>query len=165
VDTPDQTGPAPDAPPATRWFQRVLPTTALGLAILGLAVLVVPGFRDQVELSVSRQPQPFVELYFAQPAPHLPQVVCARHGDSARVRFALTSHLQRAQAVDYRVAVAPSLRGARTQREQGTVRVVPGESRDVTTSFTLRRGTGYTVSVRLPGLDQQLQARCPGRRA
>ena len=163
MDTTDDTSPAPDAPAAARWFQRVLPTTLLGVAVSGLAVLTVPGFRDQVELSVSRQPQPFVELYFAQPDPRDAQVVCARSGGSVRVRFVLTSHLVREEAIDYRVSVLPES-ATRAQREKGSVPVAPGASREVRTSFTVPSGQAYTVSVRLPALDQRLRAHCTGRR-
>jgi hypothetical protein len=139
--------------------------TVVGVLLAGLATLALPGFRDQVELSVSRQPEPFVELYFAPSTSAEPPVMCARRTDSVRVKFVIASHLDRRRAVAYRVAVKASGDRARTQRRAGSVRLAPGTSHQVRTSFTLPRGDFYKVQVELPGLDQQLHARCPGRQS
>jgi hypothetical protein len=165
VDTRDEISPTPDAPPAYRWFQRVLPTTILGIALIGLAGLVVPGFREQVELSVSRQPQPFVELYFPTPSRPGPQVICARESDgTVAVSFVVVSHLVRTQALDYHVSVDPQAERASTRRAVGSVRATPGAIHEVRSRFALPARAAYTVSVTLPTLDQQIRARCPGRR-
>ncbi len=161
MDSSEDTGPAPEAP-APRWFQRVLPTTLVGAAVVGLVALVVPAFQDQVALSVSHRPQSYVELYFARAAGSGPQVVCARRGGSVRVRFTVASHLDRPQAVAYRAAVDPSAGAASTRRASGSVPLTPGASHEVRRSFRVPRGDAYTVSVRLPALDQRLHAHCPG---
>ena len=161
---PQQDAPEQHAPAAPRWFQRVLPVTAIAVGLVALATLVVPAFRDQVELSVSRRPQPYVELYFARtPSPATAQAVCTRRGSSVRVQFVVASHLQREQTVAWRIAVAPDAKGARVQHRAGSVRTSPATSTEVRKAFTVPRRKGYTVSVRLPALDQQLRARCPGR--
>ena len=163
VSSPDETALEADAPPAPRWFQRVLPVTGLLVALVVLAALVSPAFRDEVALSTSRQSQSYVELYFARSAAPNGQAVCAGNGKSARVRFVIASHLEERQAVAFRVALDPDAKGKRTHRRVGSVRVTPGAAFEVRKSFARPR-RGYTVSVRLPAFDQELRAHCPGRR-
>ena len=155
---------APDSRPAPRWFERVLPMTALGVAVVGLAALLIPGLGDQAALSASRQPQPYVELYFAHSAAANGQAVCTAKGSKAYVRFVVGSHLEKRQAVAYRVVLTPVSKGVKAARAVGSVRVTPGTQAAVTKTFARPRGA-YTVSVRLPALDQQLRAHCPGRRS
>jgi hypothetical protein len=162
VESPE-TAPEQDTPAPTRWFQRVLPVTAVVAVLIALGALLVPSFRDQLRLSTSREHQPYVELYFARSTAPDGQAVCTIKGGSARVRFVVASHLDKREAVAYRVAVIPTARGARAQRRAGAVRVSPGNDVAVLKSFALP-GKGYTVSVRLPALGQQLRAHCPGRR-
>ncbi len=148
--------------PAPRWFQRVVPTTVLGLALLGTAVLLAPGFRHQVELSVTRRPQRFLELYFPRPSPAGPQRVCGRDGSAVRVAFTVTSHLQRRRALRYVVRVSPQRREDRSLR--GVVRVSPGQAVTVRRSVPTPRAP-YAVDVRLAGYDERLHARCGGGRS
>ena len=138
-----------------RWWQRVLPVTALALALIALAALAVPGFRDQVALSASHEPEPYVELYFARAADGT-QLVCT--GDKRRVdvRFAITSHLDRASDVAYRVTVDGVTR-------TGTTSVEPGRTAAVHEAVA-HRGA-YDVSVRLPASGDKLSAHCPGGRS
>ncbi len=157
MDTPETPAPAP------RWFQRVLPVTGLAIVLVALAALVVPAFRDQVELSTSRQPEPYVELYFAHAAAPDGQAVCTAKAGKAVVRFVIGSHLAKEHPVAYRVAVDPTAPGVKTSRAKQSVRVAPGASATVTKLFALPR-KGYTVSVGLPALGQQLRAHCPGQR-
>lgn len=160
---PEDTAPARGAEATPRWYQRVLPVTALVVGLVAVASLVWPDFRDQVSLSASRQGQPFVELYFAPARSQTGLAVCTSRGAVARVRFVVASHLAERQPVAYRVSVDPTAKGERTQRRGGSVQITPDTSVQVTKSFSLPRGR-HTISVRLPGLDQQLLARCPGRR-
>jgi hypothetical protein len=160
VEPPAPAGPAPATP--TRWFQRVVPTSMLGLLVVALAMLAVPGVRDQVSLSTSHRAEPFVELYFARPSSG-PPVACVRRGDTVRVGFVVASHLQQAETIGYRVIVAPTGKHAKAMRKHGDVSVQPGKSRQVSPSFPLRHGKHYAVTVRLPALHQLLRARCPQR--
>jgi hypothetical protein len=161
---PQQDAPEQQTADAPRWFQRVLPVTGLVIAVIALAALAVPAFRDQVKLSVSRQPQPYVELYFARSVGPVAQVVCQRRGSAVGVRFVVASHLERSQAVAYRVSVDPASKGRRTLRKAGSAHTFPNKPTEVRKVFALPRGTAYTVSVTLPALDQQLRAHCSGRR-
>jgi hypothetical protein len=138
---------------SARWYQRVLPVSGLVLAVVALAALVVPGFRDQIALSASHQSDPYVELYFAR-SPAGTQLVCTTSGGKVDVRFAVTSHLAYEQDVAYAVSV-------RGKHKTGTVTVKPGDTGEVAASLPRPSG-GYDVQVHLPDLDQQLQAHCPG---
>jgi negative regulator of sigma E activity len=161
VESPET---APEqATPAPRWFERALPMTVLAVVLIGVAALLVPAFRDQVELSTSRQSQPYVELYFQRTPGRTAQAVCAAQGAAAQVRFVVASHLDDRQGVAYRIAVTPHGKG-KVQRRAGTVRVTPGTAVEVRKAFARPRG-GYTVSVRLPALGEQLRAHCAGRRS
>jgi hypothetical protein len=159
VDTPDQTGPD-SATPTPRWFQRVLPTSVLGVLVLVLATLLVPGVRQQVSLSTSHRPEPYVELYFARPSSGH-HVACVRRGKTVKVGFVIASHLERRQTIAYRATVRRSGHGSRVLHNAGATRVTPGTTRTVRPTFALRPGHAYTVTVRLPALHQQLRARCP----
>lgn len=161
MDSAD-TDPQQDAA-RTRWFQRVLPVTGLAV-LLALAALAVPPLRHQVELSVSRQPQPYVELYFARQTGPVAQATCLRRGTTVGVRFVIASHLEHHQAVAYRVALDPAGKG-RTVRKTGRADTFPQRAVEVRKTFTLPRRKGYTVTVSLPALDQQLRARCAGGRS
>lgn len=137
----------------TRWYQRVLPVTALAVAAVALGALVVPGVRHQLALSASHRTEPYVELYFARPASGVP-VACSSSGGTARVAFAVTSHLDDAERLDYDVVVDGV-------RQAGSVRVEPGRTTQVT-RFLGSAEDPYEVSVRLPSVGEQLRAHCPG---
>jgi len=159
-DAPEQE--TPDAP---RWYQRVLPVSAAAVVLLAIIAFVVPAFRDQIALSVSRQSQPYVELYFAPSTAANGQAVCTRKGSAVLVRFVVASHLDRRQAIAYRVTVDPVGKSARPMRKAGSGRVTPGTSPEVRSSFAVPRRLGYAVSVTLPAFGQELRARCEGRRS
>ena len=160
---PQQDAPEQQPPDAPRWFQRVLPVTGLVILVIALASLV-PAFRDQVKASVSRQPQPYVELYFARSVGPVAQVVCQRRGSAVGVRFVIASHLEKSKSVAWRVSVDPAGKGKRTLRKAGSAQTFPNKPTEVRKAFALPRGTAYTVSVALPALGQQLRAHCAGRR-
>lgn len=148
--------------PAAPWYQRVLPVTGVLLLVLALAA-VVPPFRDQLKLSLSRQSQEYVALYFSRPADAQPQMTCLRKGSSVWVRFTIASHLEDRQTAKYVVWVNPEGR-SRTLRKSGAVPVTPGAPVEEIKKFRVPRKQDYLVSVVLPGLDQQIRARCPGGR-
>jgi hypothetical protein len=159
---PQQDAPEQETPDTPRWFQRVLPVTGLALLVVALAALAVPAVRDQVKLSVSRQPQPYVELYFARQAGPVAQAICIRRGSTVGVRFVIASHLERSQAVAYRVSVAPAGKDARAIRKGGSAHTTPKNPVEIRKTFTVPRRDGYTVTVGLPALGQQVRAHCAG---
>jgi hypothetical protein len=166
VTSPENPAAHRSAGRAVRWYQRVLPVVGLAVLLVGVVALVVPSVRHQAELSLSRQPEPYVELYFARTGSQAaPQAVCTRSGDKVRVHFVIGSHLEKEQPVAYRVTVDPASKGARTLRKAGSATTVPDVSTTVDSSFALARSQGYTVSVSLPAFDQQLRAHCSGRRS
>jgi hypothetical protein len=127
----------------------VLPVTGLVLVVLVLAALAFPAFRHQVAMSTTRQPQPFVELYFSKshPADH---VACGRE-----VRFTVVSHLQERRRLRYDVHAGPAERN-------GTVLLRPGQSRQV--RVPVDAPAAHLVGVRLPALGQHLLLHCDGTR-
>jgi hypothetical protein len=135
-----------------RWFQRVLPVTGLVLAVLALAALAIPGFRDQVALSASHRPEPYVELYFAR-AVDGTQLVCTSSKGAADVRFAIASHLDDTRDLAYVVTVDGANR-------KGTTSVEPGKTAVV--HETLDHQGPYDVSVLLPASGDKLSAHCAG---
>jgi hypothetical protein len=163
LETPETTS-EPVTPTPAPWFQRVLPVTAVAVVLVGLTALLLPAFRNQVELSTSRRSQPYVELYFARTARPAGQAVCLTRGNRALVRFVVASHLPQRRVVTYRIAVDPAARSARAHRKSGSVRVAPGAAAEMGRAFIRPRGA-YTVAVSLPALGQQLRAHCPGRRS
>jgi len=163
LETPE-TASEPVTPAPARWFQRVLPVTAVLLVLVGLAALVLPSFRNQVELSTSRRSQPYVELYFARTARPAGQAVCLTRGGKSLVRFVVASHLPQRRAVAYRIALDPSAKGVRAHRKSGSVQIAPGAAVEVRQAFARPRAA-YTVAVSLPALGQHLRAHCPGRRS
>jgi hypothetical protein len=152
-----------EVPERGRWFQRVVPVTGLALLVIALAALVVPPFRDQVRLSVSRQNQPYVELYFSRQVGPEAQAICVRTGAKVGVRFTIASHLDSSKALAYRVVIDPNAKGQRALHKSGSAHTFPGKSVEVREAFALPRRAGYTLTVTLPGVDQHLRARCSGR--
>jgi len=150
--------------PEPRWFQRVLPVVATAVALVALGAVLSPGFRHELELSTSRQPQPFVELSFPNAASGAHDG-CARTVASVGTRFALTGHLTEPRRLAYRVSVTPSGGSIHTQHAYGSIRLARGDSREVRVMFPVRPTRAYTVSVRLPELGQRLLAHCPRTRS
>ncbi|HYF71639.1 MAG TPA: hypothetical protein VD864_02395 [Nocardioides sp.] len=138
---------------AARWYQRVLPVTALVLALVALAALASSGFRHQLALSASHRTEPYVELAFPRAASG-PPVVCSSSAGTVRVEFEVTSHLEDAEELGYDLVVDGV-------RERGSVTVEPGETARVT-RFLGSAEDRYRVSVRLPSVDERLRAHCPG---
>ena len=155
----DQTEPQPAVP----WYQRVLPVTGVLLLVLAVAAVLVPPFRDQLKLSVSRQSQEYVALYFARPGDAQRQLVCLRKGSTVWVRFVVESHLDDRETVKYVVSVAPS--GKKAIRKGGAVPVTPGAPVEEIKKFRVARSQDYAVSVVLPAQKQLIRARCPGGRS
>lgn len=147
-----------ETPSRPRWFERALPLTGVVAALLVLAAVAVPGFRDQLTLSMTRQPDPYVELSFARSG-DTGLKPCARTDGRARVAFSVVSHLADRDAVRYRVVVQPG--SGRPRVENGSVDVRPGKARTVVAHLPV--DGRYRVAVELPGRDQQLWARCGGR--
>ncbi|MCW2837641.1 MAG: hypothetical protein JWQ15_1755 [Marmoricola sp.] len=164
MDSPDHASASSEASAPAPWNRRVLPVTLVLVLAIGLAGAVVPSFRHQLQLSLTRQPTSYVELYFAAPTSGGARAACTRKGAQVRVRFVLKSHLERRQRVAYRVAIAPSTTGTRARRQAGSTPLGPGQSAVVRRSFTWPRGEAYVASVLLPELDQRLRVRCPGGR-
>lgn len=162
MDSTDDTSPLSADSTAPRWFRRVLPILTIGVAVVGLAALLVPAVRDELALSTSQQPERYVELYFPRAATTGAPITCVHRGGKVLVRFAVASHLERRQNVSYRVSVNPQEKGQRTRSRTGLARVTPGATLLVRERLSLPRRLEFRVSVSLPAFDQRLRAHCQG---
>ena len=140
---------------APRWWQRVVPVAGLGLAAVAVAAYALPD--DQVALSTSRAPQPFVELFLATRADN----VCSP--DVAQVRFRMQSHLERQRALRYTIALDPA-GGGDAARESGKLRLDPGEAKSRWVRLAAPSDS-YTVTVSLKDRPETLRVHCPGGRS
>ena len=138
---------------APRWRPRVLPVTGLLLAAGALLALLVPGVREQLALSATHQAQRYVALSFAR-GDDGTVVVGTGSRTAVKVRFVVESHLASERELAYEIGVGDA-------RRTGTVRVAPGQATEV--ARAVRRPAGrFDITVRLPELDQQVVAHCPG---
>lgn len=149
----------PGDPPPARWYQRAVPTTLLGVLVLLLATLLVPGLRDELALTVTRRTVPHVELYLSGPSAKAAQAGCRRGGPVA-VEFTVRSHLGEAEAVPFRVVLRPSAGPARVRT--GAVDLDGAQDAVVRTRFRVAPNEAYAVHILLPGRDEQLRLRCGG---
>ena len=137
------------------WWQRLLPVSGIAALVLALAAYAFPGLDDEIEVSTTREPQPFLELYLTG----RPAAVCA--GDVAQVRFRVESHLRRVRTLGYRVGVDPA--GPReTVRRRGRTRIAPDQGKSVRTEVAAPAGTAYDITVRLRHRPERLRIHCDG---
>lgn len=142
----------------SRWYQRVLPVTVLATALVGLAALLVPAVRDQIELSATHRPEPYVALYFSRTTTG--QLVCAGDGDTTRVAVTVESHLAHAAQVRWIIGVGPAGGQRLTAVRRGTLALDAGETADLVRRLP-RAARAQAVRVVLPDLGQGLRAHCP----
>lgn len=131
------------------WFTAAAVTTIAFVA----GLTAVPEVRSQVKGSVSRQPSPFTDLYFTDPA-SLP-----KHADASNrnmFRFTISDHENRSEDYVYVVTEESVVENAAI--DQGTLQVGAGQS--VTTSVQFASispngsalaNTRYQITVRLLG--------------
>jgi hypothetical protein len=152
---PGREDPTPDdGARGPRWWQRVVPVAGLALVMAAVAAFALPGLDDELELSTSRQPQPFVELSLSGP----PAKLCA--GDeAARVRFRVKSHLKERRRIGYIVTVRA--KGREVSRKAARIRVGPGRARSVRTRAAAPAGAPYTVTVNLRHRPETVRVHCP----
>lgn len=137
------------------WYRRVLPVTAVTVALVALLAAVFPGVRDQLALSASHQPQEYVALSFARSQDGTVPVCGGTRGELTVV-FTVDSTLRSERTVDYVVT-------AGAVRRTGTVTVEPGETADVT-QVVDRPARDFDLAIRLPNEDREVHAHCRGAR-
>ncbi len=140
-----------------RWYQRALPVTAIAGLGLAAVALALPGLDDDIELSTSRQPQPFVELFLSAP----PAELCDG-GDAPRVRFRVVSHLEELRRIGYTISVTSQ--GREVSREVAKLRIGPGQAKSVWTQVAAPDAP-YTVTVDLRNRPETVRVHCPGSQA
>ncbi len=137
------------------------PAALLGAAAVALvlAIALVPGVARQVALSTTRQPAPFVELYFGARG----DTSCPAPAGRLRVGFTVASHLTSSRHLAYTLDVRT--RAGREIRRNGAVLLAAGRRADVERVLRLRGARPSEVLVRLPGRNEQIRLRCASPRA
>lgn len=161
-----------DAPSAVTGFRTVWPGLGLSLLVVALAYLAVPAVRHQVDLSLSRQDTPFVELYAVPLDDGLHVGTTCRAGatpGAVTVVFAVRSHLEDRETVRFQVAVsrAPQRDAGRStaqtsfgERVFGRINLGSGVTRTVKEDVTVPARGPFEVEVRLPATNQYLSFHC-----
>lgn len=144
-----------------RSWMLLTPAALLGVTAVAvlLAVAVVPGAARQVALSTTRQPTPFVELYFG---PH-GDASCPARAGRLRVGFTVVSHLASPRRLAYTVGVRTA--AGRESHRTGEIRLAPGRRTHVERVLRVRGARPSEVVVRLPARDQEIRLRCTAPRA
>ena len=138
-----------------RWWQRALPATVLAGIAATVAVATVPGLSDEIKLSTSRTPQPFVELFLGAPT----DGACA--SDQPRLRFRVQSHLLDQQELTGTIAVDPEGAG-QTVLTTGTLLIAPGEEKIRDVPIAAPASGAYTVTLSLTDRPETLRVHCDG---
>jgi hypothetical protein len=141
-----------------RWWERLVPVAGLALALVAGAAFALPGLDDELELSTSRQPQPFVELSLSG----RPANLCAG-GEAPRVRFRVTSHLPKHRRIGYTISVTAA--GGEMSREAATLRIGPGQAKSVRKQMVAPAAAPYTVTINLRHRPETVRVHCPGKPA
>ena len=132
------------------------------LSVIGLVVLASGSarVRDELRLSLTRQPTAFLEPAFTDPGR---AVRCERAGGEMLVDFELRSHLAQAAHVPYVIAWGSRGDAGRQRSITGRVWLRPGATVAVRAPVSLPAYEQAEVAVRLPGHPEHLLLHCPGR--
>ena len=141
----------PSPPPSPRWWQRVVPVTLLAVVAVA-AALSLMDLGDELELSTSRRPQPFLELALTR----TPEKACG-----PRVGFEVTSHLEESRRIPWTVTVDPSGEERATVVARGAVRLPAGGVRSAV-ARVVAPPRPYDVVVRLQDRPELLRVHCQG---
>ena len=149
-------GDAPDSGPAGP-LHRLTGAVPVCAALIVLAVLVTllsSSVRHRLSESFQRQPERYVELYFADPAQ-----ASSCHTDAGRliVRAIVRSHLADARTLPYAVTISTD--GHRVTGTTSSVAVLPGETAGLDATLTVPTGD-YDVAVSLTGRTERLALHC-----
>lgn len=147
-------GTAQSTVPALLRQYRVL-LAILALVVIGIAGLAVtPGGRAEIARSVTREPEPFVAMYFADPP-------VRATGLQISVGFVVEQHEGAAAPYPYRIVVRGGS-GAELATIDGTAEPTPDAPAQVRRDVTLPAGSTWaTVDVTLPGRSESLYMRNP----
>ena len=151
-------GGAPPGPPLERrrgrWLRPVAVAAALAVAFAA-AWSLSPGFRREVLLSVTRQPTPFVELYFADDPPEKGQRTA---GELVPVDFVIVNHDGRDVTYHWDVTVSDGLTSV--VRDRGATVVPDGQTVPVRARVVLPEAhRTYAVIVALDAGAQTIHRR------
>lgn len=139
-----------------RGLTGALPVAA-GVLLVGLcAAIVSPAVRHGLAESFQRQPERYVELYFADES--AARTCPAREG-TVQVVATVRSHLAGPVAMPYVVTVAVD--AATIARSAGVVGTTPGRAADFGAALAVP-ASAYTIEVALPGRPERLLVHCAG---
>jgi hypothetical protein len=167
----------PRAAATPRGFRAVWPGLGLILMVVTVAYLAVPSVRHQLELSMSRQDTPFVELYAVMlDSQSHAGTTCQPAGapGSTQVTFAMRSHLRDRDTLHYQVAVSIPPAADQPDSTPGTpykqrifdrVNVDPGATRSVQLDVPVPPDQPFDIAVTLPATAQSLLFHCAAQAA
>jgi hypothetical protein len=123
-----------------------------------VALVVSPSLRRQLDLSLTRRPEPYVDLYFADVAAARS---CRAADGTTSVLVSVASHLAVPRRLRYVARLVPAgrPRHASTHRRTGLIATTPGQVSTFTTTLPVPR-SAYGVRIALAGLPQQLLVHC-----
>ncbi len=138
-----------------RVVTRALPVSALVAAAAIAAVVLSPTVRRELSVSFTRQPTPYVELYFTNPDSARS---CPAESGELPIDATVRSHLADPATIAYDVSVATASRTF--SRRTSTVATSPGQPSAVQTTVRVPARGAYDVSVTLPGRSEHLLLHC-----
>jgi hypothetical protein len=135
------------------WWARAWVVTLALTCVAAGAIALSPALRHQVRESVTRAPQPFLELYFAD---EVLARACLKTEQGSAAQIAVRSHLQDPATLEWRAVLSGS-----KQHFSGTLDTVPGA---VTTTVIRYKAPSmeYTLKVALVGRSEHLVLHCGG---
>jgi hypothetical protein len=140
-------------PAGDRLAMRAVPVVCVLALLCAAALIASPTLRRQMDLSFTRQPEPYVDLYFADVA--AARSCHAVRGTSA-LRVSVASHLTAPRRLRYLAQVMPAGVG---DRSTGVLATTPGQVSTATVRMRVP-ADAYSVRIRLLGRPGQLLVHC-----
>lgn len=139
-------------PPAPRWWQRVLPVSAIVAVALVVLTLLVAPVRHQLRLSLTRLPEHYVALSFARGSAGT-IVICSSTRTQVQVSFVVDSHLAASRSLDFTIRAGH--RGT-----TGSVLVAAGATAQVSETLSRPSARTFNIAVSLPEVGQRINGSC-----
>jgi hypothetical protein len=129
------------------------------VVVVGLLALVSSSVRHQLGLSLTREPQQYVEMSFGDGAKALPSCPTAPVKRVA-IEFVVRSHLDRDRRLAWTMTVSRPDGGRTIDRQTGTLASVPDRSVPAQGQVRLPARGRYAVEIRLSGREERLRVNC-----
>lgn len=143
------------------WTRRTVPLLVAVVVVVALLSLLSSSVRHQLGLSLTREPQQYVELSFgdgdgATALPSCPTTPVRR----VTVPFVVDSHLDGDRRLAWTMSVSRPDGGRTIDRVTGTVASVPDRSVTAQGQVRLPARGRYAVEIRLDGREERLRVNC-----